>query len=212
MGLRQEGVGNLRNHRIEHRVHGPERGVLLHGNVGHREHPGGESPGRGTGPLDGIGIEPDAARLRNGILADEPFPDEPLPEELAHLHFQRTAAERQFAGDRRPVEPGVRGDPRHHGTGAADRRTDVVTAQDDHLLPGVPVVETGRPGHESGRLLRIMGGIDLGTAGRDQEHGGQQRYRNVSHDRNGYSFSGRVLMYTSRCGNGIWMPFSKKAL
>ena len=78
--------------------------MLLHVDIGHREHPGGESAGRGAGALDGIRIEADAAGFRDAVLGEKAFTHEPLPEELAHFHLQCSAAERQLAGSgRTPV-------------------------------------------------------------------------------------------------------------
>ena len=175
IGFRQETVGKAGNLRIEHRIHRSQRGVLLHIDVGHREHPGGEGASRGEGALDGIGIETDSARFRNPVLGEEAFTHEPFPEELAHLHLQRAAAERQLAGGGAPVEPLVRRDPRQHGTRAAQRRPDVVPAQDDHFLPGVALGEALRARHECRAFGGCAPGREPRAAGNDCQDRHQQR-------------------------------------
>ena len=169
-GLRQARVGILRDLRVEHRVHGSQRGMLLHDDIGHREQAGGKHARRGAGPLDGIGIETNGPLLRHGVLGEEAFLHQPFAEELAHLRLQRAAFQGQLAGCRCPLEPFVRGDPRQHRSGAADGRPHVVPAQDHHLLHRIPVGEAGRPGHEglgNGGFGRP--GSETGTAGHEEK-------------------------------------------
>ena len=59
--------------------------------------------------------------------------DHPLAEELAHLGFEHTAAQRQLAAWRRPCEPLVGRDALIVGA-RRQGRTDVVAAHHDHFL------------------------------------------------------------------------------
>ena len=148
--------------------------MLFHVDIGHREHPGGEGAGRGAGTLDGVGIEADAPLLRDAVLGEEAFAHEPLPEELAHFHLQRTAPKRQLARIGTPVEPFVRGDPRKHRSRPAERRPDVVPAQDHHLFQGVPVGEAVRTGHEGVAARSLApGGQPRAAGGRKQDRQNQ---------------------------------------
>ena len=91
------GEGNVgREHRIEHRVHCVEFGVIFDGEVGRRQQAGGEVLRGGNGPLFGIGVDSDFGEGRMIILREEPFRFQPFAEIFAHFCFQNPAAQGKF--------------------------------------------------------------------------------------------------------------------
>ena len=112
---------------------------VLHLDVRQRKHTRCEIAGSSTAALLVAGVEAHFSLRRDTVLGDQFLAGQPLAEILAHAGLLEAAEQRQLAGECRPLDPGMGCQLIGHRAIAGQGRTQIMAAQDNHLLEGIIV-------------------------------------------------------------------------
>ena len=120
---------------------------MVHRDTAARERAGDKELRGGDGALQAVGIGVNRVFRRALTAGHQLLLRQPFAHIVAHIHLQHAAFGGQLAARHIPLRPGLGGGLLEHAAVIGQRRTQVVTAHDQHLLQLIPL--------RGGRVLRL---------------------------------------------------------
>ena len=139
--------GVVGNNRVEGRVHGAHLRLVMHRDAAARERAGDKELRGGDGALQAVSVGINRVFRRALAAGHQLLLRQPFAHIVAHIHLQHTAFGGQLAARHIPLRPGLGGGLLQHAAVIGQRRTQVVTTHDQHLLQLIPL--------RGGRVLRL---------------------------------------------------------